>query len=288
MRPRWRWRAASIAACAVALVGTAAARADNAVLPADAPLPWSSPAHSSPLEQLLDPVVAQTIGRPGLVRCEGDYDWGLLSAQGGLASTVWGYVEFYGNSPLGFAELSPQACTYLQRFAEANPKPTKCSPPQTVYVERRVSERQAVRVRVKSRGRWTWRTGHKTVHTTETDAEQVQGQPVPCFATDGSPAMPMPDSYWRDYSNYAMALLTVAHEPFHIAGDTNEATVNCHGLQRIALFAQALGDTPDDAEQIARYAQQYVIPAQSPEYQLPADCHDGGSLDLDPSSSVWP
>ena len=101
--------------------------------------------------------------------------------------------------------------------------------------------------------------------------------------------MPMlPQSYWVDYALYATALAAVSHEPFHITGDRDEARVNCHGLQRISMIAQALGDTPDDAEQIARFVQQYVIPSQPSQYWLPSDCRDGGALDLNPDSSVWP
>jgi hypothetical protein len=272
----------------VASVFPASAGADTAVLPPDAGLPWASPNHDSPLEQLLDPVVAESIGERRFVHCEGANDWGLLTSGKQLPSGVLGYVEFDGGTPLDFAELAPQTCTYLQQFAEASPKPTKCSPPQNVYVAKQVTERRLVRTRVRKNGRWVWTRVPRTVHTTETVMTSVPGPPVPCFTVEGTAAMPMPSSYWQEYSNYAIALLTVAHEPFHLAGDRNEATVNCHGLQRISLYAEALGDTPDDAEQIARFVQQYVIPGQPAQYQLPAECRDGGELDLDPASPVWP
>jgi hypothetical protein len=274
---------------AVTLAAAAGALADTAVLPPDAPLPWSSPEHQSPLEQLVDPIATQVAGRAAAVRCEGDTDWGSLSAQKSLPEGVWGYVEFPGGSPLDFTELSPQACTYLQRFAEAESKPTRCAPLQTVTVQRRVTTHPLVSVRRRRNGHWVTTRVRRTIHATVTSQATAPGPSVPCWTTEGLPAMELPSSYWEDYVNYTMALLTLAHEPFHIAGDRNEATVNCHGLQRLPLVAEALGDAPDDAEQIARFAQQILIPKGQPaQYQLPAECRDGGSLDLNPGSSVWP
>jgi hypothetical protein len=273
---------------AFAVLGAATAKADTAVLPPDAALPWAAPNHDSPLEQLLNPAVTQAIGQPGAMHCAGDYEWGQLSAQKNLPSSVWGYVEVWGGSPLGFAVISPQACRYLQTFAQANAKPTKCAPPTITYVDRSVTTYHMVLVRVKKNGRWTSKRVRRAIRTVETVAQQTPGPPVPCFTSNGDTAMSMPQSYWTDYSNYAMALATITHEPFHITGDHDEARVNCHGLQRISMIAQALGDTPDDAEQIARYAQLYVIPRLPPQYWLPAECRDGGALDLNPGSPVWP
>jgi hypothetical protein len=271
-----------------AALGAATARADTAVLPADAALPWADPSHSSALEQLLDPAVTQAIGQPAAMHCAGDYEWGLLSSQKSLPMGVWGYVEFPGGSPLGYAMVSPQACQYLQAFAQANPKPTKCVATPTIYPDGSVTTYRTVLVRVQKHGRATTKKVRQAIHTIQTVAQPAPAPPVPCFSADGSPALPMPQSYWIDYANYAMALATLGHEPFHIAGDTDEARVNCHGLQRVSMLAQALGDTPDDAEQIARFVEQYVIPAQPPQYWLPSECHDGGALDLNPDSSVWP
>jgi hypothetical protein len=269
-------------------LGASTARADTAVLPADAGLPWASPTHDSALEQILNPALTQAIGQPAAMHCAGDYEWGLLSAEKSLSSGVWGYVEFWGNSPLGFTEISPQACRYLQAFAQADPKPTKCAPEATVTPDRAVVTYRTVLVRVKKNGRPSYKKERQVIRTTEKVAQPTAGALVPCFSGAGVAATLMPESYWAAYSNYAMALLTVGHEPFHIAGDMDEARVNCHGLQRISMIAQALGDTPDDAEQIARYTLEYIVPAQPSQYQLPAECHDGGALDLNPGSSVWP
>jgi hypothetical protein len=296
MRLRHRLRPLRALACcagsalllASSALAVTSAPAGSAALPPDAGLPWASPNHDSQLEQLLNPAIEQSIGEKRFLHCEGDYDWGLLRAQKHIPATVWGYVEFYGGAPLDFTELSPQACTYLQKFAQTDPKPTTCTPTQAVFVTKPVTTHRVVRKRVQQNGQWVWKKVRETTHTTRTVQQTVPGSPVPCFTTDGQAAMPEPPSYWQEYANYAMALLTIGHEPFHMTGDTDEARVNCHGLQRIALFAQALGDTPDDAEQIARFAAKYVIPNQPAQYQLPAECRDGGALDLHPDSSVWP
>lgn len=278
------------AATATALVCAAfasTARADTPVLPADAALPWSSPTHQSPLEQILDPVVSQIVGSSASVRCEGDYDWGLLSAEKNIPAGVWGYVEFLGGKPIGFAELSPRTCNYLQAFAQASTKPTKCTTVTQVPVQRPVTKTVKVRVQVKVKKKWVWKTVTRTVHTTETVLERRESEPTPCYSATGE-RLSQPGAYWSAYDDYAFALLTVAHESFHIQGDMDESTVNCHGIQRIALIAQALGAAPDDAEQIARYALNYVVAEQPQQYQLDAECRDGGALDLNPASTVWP
>jgi hypothetical protein len=271
-----------------ATLGAATARADTAVLPPDAALPWAAPNHDSPLEQLVNPAATQAIGQSAALHCTGDYEWGQLLAQKHLPSTLWGYVETYGGSPLGFAEISPQACSALQAFAQASSKPTKCAPPTIVFVDHAVTTYRTVVVRSTKNGRRTTKKVRRAIHAVETVAQQTLGPPVPCFTTNGGTAMSMPQSYWKDYYNYAAALATIAHEPFHLTGDNDESRVNCHGMQRVSMMAQALGDTPDDAEQIARYVELYVIPNQSSQYWLSADCRDGGALDLNPSSSLWP
>ena len=81
-------------------------------------------------------MVTQIVGSSASVRCEGDYDWGLLSAEKNIPAGVWGYVEFLGGKPIGFAELAPQTCNNLQAFAQASTKPTKCTTVTQVPVQR--------------------------------------------------------------------------------------------------------------------------------------------------------
>jgi hypothetical protein len=90
-----------------------------------------------------------------------------------------------------------------------------------------------------------------------------------------------------DAVRVAAALHVLAHESFHLAGVRNEAEADCYGLQRTAFVAEQLGADPVEAQRLADLA--FLERAQSapPEYRSP-QCYDGGALDLDPGTSVWP
>jgi hypothetical protein len=83
------------------------------------------------------------------------------------------------------------------------------------------------------------------------------------------------------------SLETLAHEAWHLAGHVNEATAECYALQRIAFVAAALGAPPEQGTELARAAFVVLYPRMPEEYRS-AECRDGGSLDLTPTSSVFP
>jgi hypothetical protein len=88
----------------------------------------------------------------------------------------------------------------------------------------------------------------------------------------------------------AWALATVAHESYHILGYSNEAQVECYGMQSIWFVANKLGASVAEAQAIASlYAAQMYPPRrwQTPTYWS-AECKDGGKLDLRPSLARWP
>jgi hypothetical protein len=85
----------------------------------------------------------------------------------------------------------------------------------------------------------------------------------------------------------AAALHVLAHESFHLAGIRNEAEADCYGLQRTAFVAEQLGADPAEARRLAKLALVQRARTAPPEYRSP-QCFDGGALDLDPGSSVWP
>ena len=148
------------------------ARADVAVIPDDQALPWTDPAHSSPLEQLLSSLASRIVERPARVLCLGDSEWATVSAAQGLdPASLLGFVPTSWYPSLGaYAEdatemyLSPQVCLHLWLFAKAQVKPTKC--PTTKLVTETVSrtEYRWVKVRVKQRkrvrvsGKWVTKT----------------------------------------------------------------------------------------------------------------------------------
>jgi len=84
----------------------------------------------------------------------------------------------------------------------------------------------------------------------------------------------------------ATAVEVLAHESYHLAGYSDEATAECYALQTMPFVAQQFGATPQQtrtwvAYSFARY------PSLSEEYVSP-DCVPGGRLDLRSPSSIWP
>jgi hypothetical protein len=87
-----------------------------------------------------------------------------------------------------------------------------------------------------------------------------------------------------------MALAVVAHESYHLLGYTNEAQVECYGLQSIWFVADELGATVPEAQALASLYATRMYPqrrAQTPRYWS-AECRDGGRYDLRPNLHRWP
>ena len=91
-------------------------------------------------------------------------------------------------------------------------------------------------------------------------------------------------------SRTGRALAVLAHEAWHLRGVRDEGATECYALQSGVELGQRLGLSEDTARQMMR--QQLVENAgrgrSSPEYLVPPGCRDGGSLDLDPSSTRFP
>ena len=90
-----------------------------------------------------------------------------------------------------------------------------------------------------------------------------------------------------DVIRVARALHVLAHESFHLAGVRNEAEADCFGLQRTAFVARELGADRAEAQRLAYIALLERAQTAPADYRSPS-CYDGGPLDLDPASSVWP
>jgi hypothetical protein len=91
-------------------------------------------------------------------------------------------------------------------------------------------------------------------------------------------------------SGMAMALAVVAHESYHLLGYTNEAQVECYGMQSIWFVANKLGASIDEAQALASFYATRMYPqrrTQTPQYWS-AECRDGGKLDLRKSLARWP
>jgi hypothetical protein len=88
----------------------------------------------------------------------------------------------------------------------------------------------------------------------------------------------------------AMALAVVAHESYHLLGYTNEAQVECYGMQSIWFVANKLGASIDESQALASLYATRMYPQRrtlTPTYWS-AQCRDGGKLDLRPSLARWP
>jgi hypothetical protein len=95
------------------------------------------------------------------------------------------------------------------------------------------------------------------------------------------------DTNADDTLRVARALHVLSHESFHLAGVRGEAEADCFGVQRVAFVAGELGAEPAEAARLAATARADRAVTAPSEYRSP-DCYDGGRLDLDPASSVWP
>ncbi|MHB8060903.1 MAG: hypothetical protein ACYDHO_08750 [Gaiellaceae bacterium] len=82
--------------------------------------------------------------------------------------------------------------------------------------------------------------------------------------------------------------LVLSHESQHLRGDRSEGEAQCFAIQTVARVAERLGSPPAEASAVAARFLAVEQPRMPPEYSLPDECVDGGSLDLNPGSSNWP
>jgi hypothetical protein len=88
----------------------------------------------------------------------------------------------------------------------------------------------------------------------------------------------------------ARALVVLAHEAWHLRGESNEGRTECFAFQSGVALGQRFGLSEDTARQMMR---QQLVENQlrargSLDYLVPSECRDGGSLDLDPQTSAFP
>lgn len=78
------------------------------------------------------------------------------------------------------------------------------------------------------------------------------------------------------------AIAVLAHEAWHLQGQSNEAIANCYAYQSGVRVGEELGVSPARARQLMReqLASNSVDFAAAPAYIVPPGCHRGGSLDL--------
>jgi hypothetical protein len=86
------------------------------------------------------------------------------------------------------------------------------------------------------------------------------------------------------------AVAVLAHESWHLRGETNEARTECYALQSGVELGRRLGLSESRASQLMRQqlTENALRGGASVEYRTTAECRDGGQLDLRPRDSRFP
>ncbi|MGI9112554.1 MAG: hypothetical protein ACR2GT_10255 [Gaiellaceae bacterium] len=92
------------------------------------------------------------------------------------------------------------------------------------------------------------------------------------------------------FSQTARALAVLAHEAWHLQGEADEGIANCYAFQSGVELGQRLGLSQETAARMMRQqlADNATFARSAPEYLVPSECRNGGSLDLFPDRSRFP
>ncbi|MHB1243393.1 MAG: hypothetical protein ACYC1P_08360 [Gaiellaceae bacterium] len=92
------------------------------------------------------------------------------------------------------------------------------------------------------------------------------------------------------FGQTARAIAVLAHEAWHLRGERDEGVVNCLAYQSGVELGRRLGLSEGTAARMMRQqlAENATVARQAPEYLVPAECRNGGRLDLNPSSERFP
>jgi hypothetical protein len=92
------------------------------------------------------------------------------------------------------------------------------------------------------------------------------------------------------FSQTARAIAVLAHEAWHLRGETDEGVTNCYAFQSGVALGERLGLSDGTAARMMRQqlADNLTYARSAPEYLVPRECRDGGRLDLDPGSNGFP
>jgi hypothetical protein len=92
------------------------------------------------------------------------------------------------------------------------------------------------------------------------------------------------------FSQTARAIAVLAHEAWHLRGESDEGITNCYAFQSGVALGERLGLSEGMAARMMRQqlADNAVFARSAPEYLVPRECRNGGRLDLDPGSSRFP
>ena len=91
-------------------------------------------------------------------------------------------------------------------------------------------------------------------------------------------------------SRTGRAIAVLAHEAWHLRGESDEGTTECYALQSGVALGQRLGLDEGTARQLMRQqlAENALRGLGSLEYRVTSECRDGGRLDLHPTDGSFP
>jgi len=91
-------------------------------------------------------------------------------------------------------------------------------------------------------------------------------------------------------SQTARSLAVLAHEAWHLRGESDEGTTECYALQSGVELGTQLGLSEETARQMMRQqlVENALRGAATSEYLVPRDCRDGDRLDLDKNGTRFP
>ena len=92
------------------------------------------------------------------------------------------------------------------------------------------------------------------------------------------------------FNQGARAIAVLAHEAWHLRGVSDEGLTECYALQSGVELGQRLGVSADTARRMMRrqLVENSLRLGSTAEYRVPAECRDGGRLDLNPGSARFP
>ena len=92
------------------------------------------------------------------------------------------------------------------------------------------------------------------------------------------------------FSQTARAIAVLAHEAWHLRGESNEGVTNCYAFQSGVALGQKLGLSEATAARMMRQqlADNATYARSAPAYLVPAECRDAGRFDLYLASDGFP
>jgi hypothetical protein len=98
------------------------------------------------------------------------------------------------------------------------------------------------------------------------------------------------DGETDSFSGTARAIAVLAHEAWHLRGEADEGVTECFALQSGVELGQRLGLSEGTARRMMRsqLVENSGRSAATAEYRVPADCENGGPLDLRPNDPDFP